>query len=196
MELRSSKTFQNLINAYIGECHDHVKYKFLAYGAKTQKLFEVEKALEEISKNEFHHGRMFYTAIQKASPDHCENLRVDAGYPFREKWELLDNLEYSARTEQQESADIYPAYAKIADDEGFGYEADLFRLVAAVENCHMMQLDNIRRQMTDGNLYHRGTPVKWKCANCGHEQTSCDAPQTCPLCGSEQGHVKLILPDN
>ena len=85
---------------------------------------------------------------------------------------------------------------KKARDEGFAEIADLFGLVAAVEHCHMMQLNNIKQQLTDGTLYKRGTPVKWKCSRCGHEQESCEAPAVCPLCGSVRGYVKPELPDN
>lgn len=195
MELQNSKTFQNLINAFAGECQEHVRYKFMAYGAKTAKLFEVECALNEISKNEFHHARMFYTAIQKADNGVINNLNVNAGYPFKEKWDLLQNLQLSAQTEDEESTKIYAEYARVAHNEGFCEEAALFELVAAVEHCHSMQLNNIAAQIKDGTLYKRGEPVKWKCSNCGHEETVNEAPLTCPLCKSEQGYVKLELPD-
>ena len=196
MELKNSRTYQNLINSFAGECQSHVRYKFMAYGAKTAKLYEVECALNEISKNEFYHARMFYTAIQNANGNIINNLNVNAGYPFKEKWDLLQNLELAAETEYAESVQIYAEYAKVARDEGFTDEAKLFELVAAVEHCHMMQLNNIRQQLADGTMYKRGEPTKWKCTNCGHEQTTNEAPQICPLCKSEQGYVKLELPDN
>ena len=196
MELKNSRTYQNLINSFAGECQSHVRYKFMAYGAKTSKLYEVECALNEISKNEFYHARMFYTAIQNANGGIINNLNVNAGYPFKEKWDLLQNLELAAETEYSESVQIYAEYAKIAHDEGFENEAKLFELIAAVEHCHMMQLNNIRQQIADGTMYKRGTPTKWKCTNCGHEQTTDEAPGVCPLCKSEQGYVKLQLPDN
>jgi len=196
MELKSSRTFQNLINSFVGECQDHVRYKFMSYGAKTAKLYEVEKALQEIAENEFHHARMFYTAIQNADSGVLNDLHVDAGYPFKEKWDLLQNLKLAADTEYDESVNIYAKYAGAARDEGFCREAELFDLVAAVEHCHMMQLNNIRQQMDDGTLYVRTDPVKWKCSQCGHEQVTGTAPENCPLCGSVQGYVKLQLPDN
>ena len=196
MELKNSKTFLNLVNSFAGECQAHVRYKFMAYGAKMQKLYEVECALNVISKNEFYHARMFYTAIQSADSGIMNDLTVNAGYPFKEKWDLIQNLELAAGTEYDESVKIYAEYAKTAYDEGFPEQAKLFELVAAVEHCHMMQLNNIRQQLKDGTLYRRGTPTKWKCSKCGHEQETEEAPYTCPLCRSEQGYVKLELPDN
>lgn len=196
MELKNSRTFQNLINSFAGECQAHVRYKFMAYGAKMQKLYEVECALKEISKNEFYHARMFYTAIQSADSGIMNDLTVNAGYPFKEKWDLQKNLELAAQTEYDESVKIYAEYAKTAQEEGFTDQAKLFELVAAVEHCHMMQLNNILIQLREGTMYRRGTKTKWKCTNCGHEQTTEEAPYTCPLCQSEQGYVKLELPDD
>lgn len=196
MELKNSRTYQNLVNAFAGECQSHVRYKFMAYGAKTAGLYEVECALNEISKNEFYHARMFYTVIQSADNGIINNQNVNAGYPFKEKWDLMQNLELAADTEYSESVQIYAEYAKTARDEGFENEASLFELVAAVEHCHMMQLNNIRQQLSENTMYKRGAPTKWKCSRCGHEETGLEAPKTCPLCKSEQGYVKLNLPDN
>lgn len=196
MELKNSKTFLNLVNSFAGECQAHVRYKFMAYGAKMQKLYEVERALNEISKNEFYHARMFYTAIQSADSNIMDNLTVNAGYPFKEKWDLLQNLDLASQTEYDESVKIYAEYAKTAHEEGFCEQAKLFELTAAVEHCHMMQLNNLKIQLKEGTMYRRTTPTKWKCGNCGHEQVTEEAPGVCPLCNSEQGYVKLELPDN
>ncbi|MBR4255672.1 MAG: rubrerythrin family protein [Clostridia bacterium] len=196
MEIKNSRTYKNLINSFAGECMDHVRYKFMAYGAKTAKLYEVQCALKEMADNEFHHARMFYTEIQNADPNIINNLTVNAGYPFKEKWDLKQNLELAAQTEYDESVKIYAEYAAVAHEEGFEPQAKLFELVAVVEHCHMMQLNNIRQQLCDGTMYKRAEPVKWKCSNCGHEETGLEAPTVCPLCKSEQGYVKLELPDN
>ena len=34
MELKKSKTYQNLANAYAGECQAYVRYRFIEYGAR------------------------------------------------------------------------------------------------------------------------------------------------------------------
>lgn len=196
MELRNSKTFQNLINAYAGESQAHVRYQFLAYGAKQKGLFELEKAIQVIVKNEFHHARMFYTAIQSADPNTLSNLEVNSGYPFKEKWDFVKNFEFAIQNESDEHAEIYPEFARIATEEGLTNIADLFNLVAKVENCHKMMLTEIHTQLQNNTLYKRNTPIKWKCSECGHEETLTQAWEICPLCKSPQGYVMLNLGDN
>lgn len=196
MELKNSQTLQNLAKAFAGESQAHVRYKFLAYAAQQKGLFEVEKAIKEIRKNEFNHARMFYTAIQTADTNTIANLPINADYPFKEKWDFLKNFEFAVENETDEHSKIYPEFAKTAREEQLDNIADLFELVAKVENCHSMQLSQLHTHLQNGTLYKRDTPVKWKCSQCGHEETSTQAWEVCPLCKMPQGYVKLNLSDN
>ena len=194
MELKNSNTLQNLAKAYAGEWMAHARYVFISEIAKGQGLQEVGCALDAIAKNELFHAKTFYNAI--AACGEIPNIEINGGYPFKETTDLLSDLKNAADNEYNESVSIYPGFADEADKEGFADIANRFRLAAKVEDCHMKLLCDIRNQLTDGSLYKRPSPVKWKCENCGHETTANEAPEICPLCGSKQGYVKLILPDN
>ncbi len=196
MNLKDSQTLKNLVKAFAGESQAHVRYQFLEYGAKQEKLFELAKAIKTISENEFHHARMFYTAIQSSSDTTIENLELNAGYPFKEKWDFVKNFEFAVANETEEHQNVYPAFAKTAQEEGFADRAALFTKVAAVENCHSMLLSEIHTHLKNGTLYKRNQPVKWKCSQCGYEATGNQAWHTCPLCKMEQGYVMLHLSDS
>ena len=196
MELKSSLTLQNLVNAFAGESQAHIRYQMLAHGAKDKNLFELEKHIDTVARNEYHHARMFYSAIQSADSATFANLNVCSGYPFKEKWDFLKNFEFAAQNENDEFSFIYPGFAQTARDEGFDNIAELFERVAAVEECHMKQLSEIHRQLQTDTMYRRDMPVKWKCSECGHEEVLSSAWDVCPLCKSPQGFVMLNLPNN
>ncbi len=196
MNLKDSQTLKNLVTSFAGESQAHVRYQFLEHAAKQQKLFELSKAINTIARNEFNHARMFYTAIQSADTGIIENLEVNSGYPFKEKWDFVKNFEFAVANETDEKETIYPSFAKTAQDEGFSDIADLFTKVAGVENCHKMILTEIHTQLRNGKLYKREKPIKWKCSECGYEETLNEAWQVCPLCKMEQGYVMLNLSDN
>ena len=162
MELKNSQTFKNLISAYAGECQAHVRYQFLAYAAKEKKLFEVEKEIKMLIENEFHHARMYYTAIQSADSQTLTNLDVCGGYPFKEKWDFLKNFEFAIENETGEHETIYPEFSRIAKEEGFPQIADLFDLIGKVEGCHKNILTELHRQIKNNMLYKRDTPVQWE----------------------------------
>ncbi len=195
MKLIESKTLTNLAKAYAGECQAYLRYKFIEYGARNQGYNALAEVIDKIIYNEFNHARMFYTFIQQASKQQIDNIDVCAGYPFKEKWDLIDNLRLAAEDEEAEIA-IYKDFEKTAREEGFEEIADLFKMIAQVENCHRMQFEDLHKQLKEGTLYKKAHKVKWKCSGCGYEQESKEAWDTCPLCKAKQGFVMLKLNDN
>ncbi|MBO7326242.1 MAG: rubrerythrin family protein [Clostridia bacterium] len=97
--------------------------------------------------------------------------------------------------EHSEAYDIYPAFAKIAKEEGFKEIERLFLMVADVEKCHSMLFGQLFEQMKKGTMYKRKTAIKWKCAGCGYEGTTKSAPDECPLCKAKQGFFMLHIED-
>lgn len=196
MELINSKTYQNLARAYAGECQARTRYEFIEFGARKQGFTALADIIAKVIFNEFNHARMFYTFLQQASPK-CpiENIEVCAGYPFKEKWDLVDNLKFAAEDESIEMTKIYPEFAKIATQEGFADIAMLFNNTAKVESCHNMLFTQLHKQMKDGTMYKKPQAVKWKCGDCGHEQTLKEAWQKCPLCDAAQGAVMIKIED-
>lgn len=195
MQLKNSKTFENLARAYAGECMAKARYMFMQYGARKQGFKYLASVIDTVVYNEFNHARMFYSFIQSADKKPIDKLEIAADFPFKEKWDLCDNLRFAAEDEAKEADEIYPAFAAQARKEGFDDIAALFDNVAGVENCHRMLFEDLYRQVSEGTLYKKPTPVKWKCADCGYEVTSAQAPSVCPLCQGAQGVFMLKLSD-
>lgn len=194
MKLCESKTLKNLARAYAGECQARTRYEFIEYGARIGGYNALAEVIDKIVYNEFNHARMFYTKIQDASEEPIENLEITGGFPFKEKWNLVENLRLAAEDEGEEIK-IYNQFAKIAEKEGFTDIAELFRLTAGVENCHKMLFCDLYNQMENKTIYKKGKPIKWKCSSCGYEETSKSAWKECPLCKAKQGFVMLELCD-
>ena len=196
MQLKDSKTYLNLAKSYAGECQAQVRYKFIEYGARMEGYTCLAELIDKIVYNEFNHARMFYTELQKASTEKIENIDVCAGYPFKQKWDLLENLKLSAEDEFEEYTNIYPEYRKIAMEEGFEDIARLYDMIIQVESCHYKMFKDLHSQMQSGTLYKKSKPVKWKCAGCGYEATATSAWEVCPLCKAKQGFTMLKLSED
>lgn len=192
MELKKSQTYLNLARSYAGECQARTRYEFMEYGARNQGYKQLAELIDKVVYNEFNHARMFYMKLQDASDSQIKNVDVCAGYPFRQKWDLLENLKIASEDEQHEIT-IYTDFANTAKEEGFGDIAKLFTDVAQVEECHHLRFKELYNQLKDGTMYKKDHPVKWKCADCGYEATAKSAWQTCPLCQAKQGSVMLIF---
>lgn len=194
MKLKDSKTLKNLARAYAGECMAKTRYEFIEYGARMQGYNALAEVVDKIVYNEFNHARMFYTKIQDAEETPIENLEICSGFPFKEKWNLVENMKLASEDEEQEIK-IYKQFAKTAEKEGFTDIAELFNMTASVENCHKMLFLDLYNQLKEKTIYKKEKPIKWKCLGCGYEETSKSAWKECPLCKAKQGFVMLELED-
>ena len=111
MKLKDSKTYLNLARSYAGECQARTRYEFIEYGARMQGYKQLAELVDKVVFNEFNHARMFYTFIQQSEEKQVENIDVAAGYPFKEKWDLIENLRIAAEDELDEAERIYPEFA-------------------------------------------------------------------------------------
>lgn len=195
MKLIDSKTYLNLAKSYAGECQAQTRYRFIEYGARYNGYKTMAELIDKVVYNEFNHARMFYTFIQQASDTPIKNIDICSGYPFKEKWDLLENLKLAAEDENFEATKIYPEYAKVAREEGFPEIEKLYNDIIQVETCHNKLFKQLYTQMKNKTLYKKTKPVKWKCADCGYEQTSKEAWKECPLCKAKQGSIMLKIED-
>ncbi len=118
MKLIDSKTLLNLAKSYAGETMAYTRYKFIEYGARNEGYNALAEVIDKVVYNEFNHARMLYTYIQQASNKTIDNIDVCSGYPFKEKWNLIENLKLAAEDEESE-VKIYKAFEQTAREEGF-----------------------------------------------------------------------------
>lgn len=193
MELLNSRTLNNLAKSFAVECQARTRYEFIEYGARNEGYGALAEIIDKIVYNEFNHARMFYTFLQKASDREIKNVEISGGFPFKEKWDLVDNLRLAAEDEKREAELVYPEFARVAAEEGFKDIVTLYEQVISVEERHKLIFTELYTQMKDGSIYKKDKPVVWKCSHCGYEATSPEAWQKCPLCLAKQGEVLLHL---
>ncbi len=67
MELKGSKTEQNLHNAYASECKARTKYEFFAAQARKENYQQIAALFDETARNEKEHAEMWYKAMNGGS---------------------------------------------------------------------------------------------------------------------------------
>lgn len=194
MKLKDSKTFQNLARAFAGEAQARTRYEFVEYGFRYNGYAAIAEIIDKIAYQEFHHARMLYTYIQDAEIKQINNIDICAGYPFKEKWDMENNLKLVAEDEENE-AKLYAEYIEVAKEEGFPKIAKLFKDIMDVELRHKAVLMELYKQFKGGTLYKKNKEVVWYCPQCGYYETGKEAWGKCPLCEAEQGFCYLIFPD-
>lgn len=192
MDFTKTQTFYHLARGFAGECQAGMRYQLIVKMAMAQGYKVLADTIRTIAKNETNHARVFFEAIQQHAGSQ-DNVHIDADYPFH-FGSLEENLHFAAIDEQSEAESLYPDFAKIAREEGFGQIALKFEQTAKVEDHHRVIFEYLYEAFKDGSLYHMERPMLWICSECGYMHTSTDAFQVCPLCGAKQGEIQLHLP--
>ena len=192
MDFTKTETFHNLARSFAGECQAGMRYQLTVKEAMKQGYEVLADTVRTIAKNETNHAKVFFEAILSNAGSQ-DNIHIDASYPFH-AGTLEDNLRFAAIDEQDEAENLYPLFAKIAREEGFGQIALKFEQTAMVEGNHRIIFNYLYEAFKDGSLYKAERPMLWICGECGYMHTSKEAWNICPLCGASQGEAELHLP--
>lgn len=195
MKLKDSQTYLNLARAYAAECQARTRYEFVEYGARYNGQKAVADIIDKVAYQEFNHARMIYTALQNECKNQIDNIEIKAGFPFKEKWNLVDNIKLLAEDEADE-AKAYTKFITTARDEGFDDIVTLFEQIKQVELNHKKLFEWLYKELNEKTLYKKQSETKWVCSACGHSYTSKEALDECPLCKAKQGVVEIVLPKN
>ena len=119
MELKGSRTEQNLLAAFAGESQARNKYTYFASKAKKDGYEQIAAIFEETANQEKEHAKMWFKELNGG-----------------EIPSTPDNLLAAAEGENYEWTEMYEEFAKVAEEEGFTVLAKKFRGVAAIEKTH------------------------------------------------------------
>ena len=174
MELKGSKTEENLMKAFAGESQARNKYTYYASKAKKEGYEQIAAIFTETADNEKEHAKMWFKLLNGG-----------------EVPSTIDNLKAAAQGENDEWTDMYPEMAKVAKEEGFDRIAYLFEAVGKIEKEHEARyktlLDNIKNQ----RVFNKEESVVWVCRNCGHVHVGKSAPKVCPTCNHPQSYFEI-----
>ena len=165
MELKGSKTEQNLMTAFAGESQARTKYNYYASQAKKDGYEQMAAIFEETAGNEKEHAKLWFKLLHGGKmPSTPENL-LDA-----------------ANGENYEWTDMYKNFAEEAKEEGFDHIAYLFTEVAKIEKRHEERYRKLLGNIESDSVFESGEQVAWICRNCGHIHFGNEAPEVCPVC--------------
>ncbi|KQC06946.1 MAG: rubrerythrin [Candidatus Cloacimonas sp. SDB] len=191
MEFIGSRTAENLMKAFAGESQARMRYNYYASVARKEGFRQIEEIFNETAANEKEHAKLFMKQLIKNGINQ-KAIEITAEYPVCYD-DTLTNLECAANGENEEWSDLYPNFAKIADEEGFKDVAHTFRMVALVEKKHEERYRKLWENVKNHEVFKKAGKVFWKCRNCGHIMQSITAPEICPVCDHPQAHFEVWI---
>ncbi len=174
MQLKGSKTEQNLMTAFAGESQARNKYTYYASAAKKEGYEQIAGIFQETADNEKEHAKLWFKAL------HGDKVP-----------ETAENLKDAATGENYEWTEMYAQFAKDAEAEGFTKLAYQFKEVANIERHHEERYNALLNNVEEGKVFFKNGKVFWQCRNCGYIVEGEKAPEVCPVCAHPKAYFEV-----
>ena len=172
MELKGTKTEQNLMTAFAGESQARNKYTYFASVARKEGYEQIAAIFEQTANNEKEHAKLWFKELNGIG-------------------NTAENLAAAADGENYEWTDMYEEFAKTAEAEGFADLAKKFRMVAAIEKHHEERYRALLKNVEMAEVFEKSEVKVWECRNCGHIMVGTKAPELCPVCAHPQAYFEI-----
>lgn len=172
MNLKGSKTEQNLLAAFAGESQARNKYTYFASKAKKEGYEQIAELFLKTAENEKEHAKLWFKELKGIGT-------------------TAENLAAAADGENYEWTDMYDAFARDAEEEGFTELAEKFRAVAAIEKTHEERYRALLHNVETAAVFEKSEVTVWECRNCGHIVVGTKVPTVCPVCAHPQSYFEV-----
>ena len=176
--IKGTRTEQNLLKSFAGESQARSRYTFFASVAKKEGFFM------ETAEQEKEHAKRFFKFLEGGM------VEITASYPAGVIGTTAENLAAAAAGENEEWAELYPEFAKIAEEEGFPAIAVAFKMIAKVEAEHENRYRKLLNNVETGTVFEKAEAILWQCRNCGFVFEGKKAPVNCPACAHPQAYFE------
>ncbi len=192
-KLKGTKTAENLLKAFAGESQARNRYTYYASVADKEGYKQIKNIFIETADNEKEHAKRFYKFLLEGFQGELPaTIEINAGYPVAQG-NTLDNLKAAANGENEEWSELYPAFAKDAEAEGFPEVAAAFRMISSAEKRHETRYNKLAENIETGKVFKKDEKILWKCGNCGYVHEGTEAPDKCPACLHPQGYFEVFV---
>lgn len=177
MELRQSKTYENLRVAFYREAGATLEYQYYRDQAQTEGYQQVFNTFNMFAKNEQAHAKIWFKLFH--------------GIGGTE-----ENLKDAFELEIHERKQMYEKFYADAIEEGFTDIAKKFKGVAKIEEAHEKEYKNLLTRLKNDEYSTQKAKSTWQCLNCGHIHKGTSAPKVCPVCSMPVGYFALKEKNN
>ena len=184
--LKGTQTEKNLLTAFAGESQARNRYTYFASKAKKEGYVQISAIFEETANQEKEHAERFFKFLEGGEAE------IKASFPAGIIGTTLENLKAAAAGEHYEHTEMYPGFAKVAEEEGFSNIAAVLRNISVAEKQHEKRYNDLAANIKAGRVFKREEEVVLRCRNCGFLHKGKEAPKECPACAHAQDYFELL----
>jgi rubrerythrin len=185
--LKGTLTEKNLLKSFAGESQAKNRYEFFAKVARKEGYVQISKIFEETAMQEKEHAKRFFKFLEGGM------VEITASFPAGVIGTTMENLKAAAEGENEEWTELYPEFAKVANEEGFKEIATAFKMIAKVEAEHEKRYLKLLQNISEDKVFVKDGKVMWECINCGYVYESAKALEMCPACIHPKEYMQLRI---
>lgn len=187
------KTIKNLVKAFIGESQARNRYTFYSKIAKQEGYEQIAEIFLITAENEKEHANNLFKLInelKKKSSEKLDKIIVEASTPTI-LGSTAENLKAAIAGENYEHTQMYPEFAKVAEEEGYKEIAERLRAIAKAEEHHEERYQKLLKEVEAGTVFKKEKEVWWVCRECGYIHFGKEPPEKCPSCDHPRSYFQV-----
>lgn len=182
--IKGTQTEKHLLMAFAGESQARNRYTLFANKAKKDGYEQIAAIFLETAEQERVHAKKFFSFLEGG------DLEITATFPAGIVGTTAENLMAATAGEKEEWEEVYPEFARVAEEEGFKEIAVAFKMIAKAEKTHSDRYDKLIASIEAGTVFEDGEKVLWYCRKCGYIHEGKTPPQKCPACQHPQSYYE------
>jgi Rubrerythrin len=187
------KTLQNLAKAFAGESMARNRYTMFAKIAKKEGFEQIAEVFLMSADNEREHASWLFKLIsqlQTKAGISGEKIVIEAEVPTV-CGTTEENLKTAIAGENYEHTQMYPDFARVADEEGLPDIAQRLLAIAKAEEHHENRYQKVLEVVEAGAVFEKAADSWWVCRECGYIHFGKIPPAVCPSCDHPQSYYQL-----
>ncbi|MEI6122552.1 MAG: rubrerythrin family protein [Bacteroidota bacterium] len=182
--LKGTQTEKNILKAFAGESQAKNRYTFFAKQAKKDGFEQISDLFITTALQEEQHAKIFFRFLEGGA------VEITATYPAGIISTTEENLVAAANGENEEWTELYPEFARIAEEEGFPKVALAFKLISKIEAEHEARFLKLLRNVEENKVFESDDTEEWVCRKCGYVHKGKKALENCPACDHPKAYFE------
>lgn len=182
--IKGTQTEKHLLMAFAGESQARNRYTLFANKAKKDGYEQMAAIFMETAEQERVHAKKFFSFLEGG------DVQITASFPAGIVGTTAENLMAATAGEKEEWEELYPEFARVAEEEGFKEIAVAFKMIARAEKTHSDRYDKLIASLEADTVFEDGEKVLWYCRKCGYIHEGVKPPKMCPACQHPQSYYE------
>ncbi|HOQ79393.1 MAG TPA: rubrerythrin family protein [Candidatus Absconditabacterales bacterium] len=184
------QTLLNLTKGFLGESQARNRYTLYANVAKKEGYIQIANIFLETAEHERQHSKRFFTMLQELKEkEGITDDMIEVPSTAAVKYgDTMTNLKTAMEGEHEEYSDLYPEFARVAEEEGYPEFAKRIRSIIVAEIHHEERYKKLYEQLEKETIWNKEEVITWVCTECGYTHKGKNPPELCPSCDHPIGY--------